>query len=250
MSETGENNMRAIMVCVDYCDLLEITLPLNYHHFEEIMVVTSSADTNTQSFCKRYDKVKLFVTDLFYENGAIFNKWKALEAGLDAFGRDGWLCIMDADVVWPQEIPVIKFEIGKLYAPLRRMMHDVSLPLPPEKEWDRYPIHRNVAEWAGYSQIFHASDPVLGPAPWHEIDWKHAGGADSFFQFKWAPENKIRPQFQVLHLGEAGKNWAGRATDFVDGSTPELAQERLSYVNNIWINRRKNRDNKFQDEKC
>lgn len=245
--------MRAIMVCVDYCDLLEITLPRNAHHFDEIMVVTSPADVNTQTYLEMLSctiPVKCFVSDLFYENGAIFNKWKALEAGLDAFGREGWICIMDADVIWPQETPVIKFEIGKLYTPMRRMRHEVTLPIPPEKEWGRYPIHRNIAEWAGYSQIFHASDPALGPAPWHEIDWKHAGGADSFFQRKWAPENKVRPQFEVLHLGEAGKNWAGRATEFVDGTKPEHSEERLNYVNNIWINRRQKRDNTFQDERC
>jgi hypothetical protein len=65
--------------------------------------------------------------------------------------------------------------------------------IPPENEWTKYPIHRNTKEWAGYSQIFHADDPVLGQPPWYDISWSHAGGADSAFQHKWTEDKKIRP---------------------------------------------------------
>ncbi len=241
--------MRAILVCVDYCDYLEVTLPYNWHHFSEIMVVTSPADLDTQSYCSKFDNVRCFVTDLFYESGANFNKWKALESGLDAFGRNGWLCIMDADVVWPREIPELLLSPGTLYTPVRRMMNDVQLPIPEESQWSQFPIHRNVNEFAGYSQIFHANDPVLGDAPWHETNWKHAGGADSFFQRKWKRKNKVRPNFEVLHLGRAGLNWNGRATPFLDGTNCEGMQENLDNQNALFQNRRKNRDPSFRSEK-
>lgn len=274
--------MRAIMVCVDYADLLAITLPYNRHHFEDVMVVTSNGDRATQDVCARLG-VRMFPTSSFYADGATFNKWRALEEGLDAYGRHGWLCIMDADVLWPKNV-LIPFRgpgkreipgacIGNLYTPIRRMwedwpqlsplmganfhkvggfMEERAYPIPLESEWSKFPIHRNLSEFAGYSQIFHTSDPVLGPAPWHEVDWKHAGGADSFFQAKWPAERKVRPPFEILHLGPAGMNWYGRATPLVDGTVPEDAGEKLAAVSKIWSGRRENRAagrDQFEGEK-
>lgn len=265
--------MRAIMVSVDYADLLSITLPYNRHHFDRVMVVTCPRDKETIKVCHRYN-VEVFTTDSFYADGASFNKWRALEEGLDAYGREGWLCIMDADVLWPKVLAFDKcFEAcpapwsdmgllygprtalhqGFLYSPVRHMFSDwPQLPIPPQENWKELPIHRNLAEFAGYSQIFHAGDPVLGPAPWHEVNWKHAGGADSFFQAKWPTERKVRPPFEVLHLGPAGQNWYGRAAPLVDGSVPKEAEERIAAVNSIWVNRRENQlygRDRFEGEK-
>ena len=240
------------MVCVDYSDLLEVTLPLNRHHFDNVTIVTSSKDVKTQELCHQ-EKCDLYVTDSFYDNGAQFNKWKALEEGLDAIGRLGWLCVMDADVLWPQIVPDFNQVIGNLYTPMRRMFTDLSIPLPEEKDWHRYKIHPNINEWAGYSQIFHADDPHLPlyGAPYHDTSWKHAGGADSFFQMRWPCENKIRPDFEVLHLGEAGRNWCGRVTNYLDGTTDPSSQERSRQLND-YLKRRntlRNTPNRFEGEK-
>lgn len=251
--------MNAVIVCVDYADLLAVTLPYNRHHFDRVLVVTAHKDVVTRAVCREHD-AETHVTNAFYRSGASFNKWLALEEGLDLFGRKDWLCIMDADVLWPNRLPAMcsacghgngmkycpqvhgdpqgkdehrwvrwqdGLTIGKLYAPLRRMRPELTAC--PEAEWGKYPIHKNVAEWAGYSQVFHCDDPVLGRPPWHQIDWKHAGGADSFFQMKWTPANKIRPAFEVLHLGEAGINWMGRAD-----KDPSLRAKML----NMWQRRK------------
>lgn len=262
--------LRAIMVCVDYSDLLAVTLPYNRHHFEDVMVVTSHSDRATQDVAVQND-AKLFMTSAFYRDGAKFNKWRALEEGLDAFGRRGWLCLMDADVLWPKQLRVAQapdhymlqlwvgdrakwvgnammgLHPGSLCTPLRRMApwplarlhfnHTIACA-PAEELWHVYPVHRNVGEWAGYSQIFHASDPALGPAPWHEVDWEHAGGADSLFQRKWSAARKVRPPFEVLHLGEPGRNWYGRATPMGDGSVPADADAKLAACDAIWARRR------------
>lgn len=217
---------RAIMVSVDYSDLLSITLPYNRHHFDQVCVVTSLADFESVSAVIQGQHVTVMATDLFYADGADFNKWRALEWALDIYGRHGLLAIMDADVLWPKEIPAMEYEPGKLYSPLRHMLTDLQQPLPPESEWSRYPIHRNVAEWAGYTQIFYADDPHLGPTPWHQIDWRHAGGADSYFQMKWPVDCKVRTRWNVLHLGTAGANWCGRATPYLDGTLPAGAGSR------------------------
>lgn len=245
------SGLRAITVCVDYQDLLAVTLAYNRGHFSEFHIVTDGKCFDQVDAIARPLDCCVHMTQLFYERGAAFNKWAALEWGIDQIGREGWLCLMDADVLWPKMAKVRPYDgdilqKGYLCTPLRRMapwpyrndygslkatalnVSDGGSLFPVEEDWKQFPVHRNVREWAGYSQIFHASDPVLGPPPWHEIDWKHAGGADSIFQRKWPAERKVRPPWECLHLGEAGKNWFGRGAD------PRLTEE-------IWRKRREAR---------
>lgn len=241
--------MQAVMVCVDYSDLLTITMPYNKHHFEQVHVVTSSADVKTQQIAAQYG-AQVWITDSFYADGATFNKFRALEESLDRIGRQGWLCLMDADVLWPRELPDFGRQVGYLYTPRRRMFLDVTKPVPHESQWKQYDLHRQEVEFAGYSQIFHASDPGLPPAPWHQTNWKHAGGADSFFQMLWPNEKKIRPPFEVLHLGPAGENWCGRASILTDGTTPDESAARQQQLAAFRKGRRYNQGaDPFQHEK-
>lgn len=203
---------RAILVCVDYSEILALTLPYNRHHFADVMVVTSPEDLETQRLAISLD-CRVLVTDAFYLDGAIFNKFRALEEGLGYYGRDGWLCIMDADVAWPKMLPkTFSPRVGYLYAPYRRMRLEANF-IPPESEWRNYTRHRQVREFAGFTQIFHGSDPALGKPPWHIQNHTHAGGGDSWFQNKWPEAKKIRPNWEVLHLGPAGKNWCGKSKE-------------------------------------
>lgn len=230
--------MRAAIVSVDFGDLLQITLPYNRHHFKEVMVVTAPADYKTQEVARQND-AGVYVTDRFYTDGADFNKWASLEEGLDAYGRHGLMCIMDADVLWPKKISH-DYQVGNLYSPCRFIHPDITRPIPVEARW-KYCQKFTDYEWAGYTQIFWADDPHLPQPPWHETNWKHAGGADSFFQILWPIERKIRPNWKVLHLGSPGKNWCGRCTPFTDGSMPESAQEREQKVRHYWNLRAQNR---------
>jgi hypothetical protein len=120
--------------------------------------------------------------------------------------------------------------------------------IPGEEDWPQFPLHPQQVEWAGYSQIFHASDPVLGSPPWHETNWRHCGGADSFFQAKWSSANKVRPPFEVLHLGPAGVNWCGRAVPYVDGSQHPEAEHRRAQLTAFVQGRRRGHD-RFAGEK-
>ena len=228
--------LRAVIVCVDFADFLQVTLPYNRHHFSEVQVITSTADKATQEVCQNLG-VRCFVTDSFYDGRAHFNKWKALELGLDDFGRNGWLCLMDVDILWPRAIDH-NYIRGCLYTPYRRMMTDLSQPVPQEPYWASFPRHPQQQEFAGFTQIFHAEDSVLGPAPWHETNWAHAGGADSFFQRKWPDNHKIRPNWECLHLGEAGRNWCGRVTSYLDGTTPTAAEGRFNQLRDYFQQRR------------
>jgi len=241
--------MRAIIVSVDFGDLLEVTLAYNRHHFEDVLVVTTPDDHHTIEVTNSLE-AKVYTTNSFYDDGAVFNKWKALEEGLEHYGREGWLCIMDADVLWPKEITNYQRQVGNLYTPKRRMMIDLSKPFPSEDMWRTFPLHRQQTEFAGYSQMFHAKDPHLGKPPWHEINWRHAGGADSFFQMKWPNHHKVRPPFEVLHLGAAGTNWCGRAVPYLDGSVHKDSTSRQEQLIRFVLGRKhKQGPERFSHEK-
>ena len=44
-----------------------------------------------------------------------------------------------------------------------------------------------------------------------EIDWVHAGGADTEFQHRWPENKKVWLPFLVTHLGTPFQNWYGRS---------------------------------------
>lgn len=227
------------MVCVDYGDLLSVTLPCNRHHFDEVMVVTTPGDTETISVAKQHD-ADVFTTTSFYDDGAEFNKWKGLEEGLDVFGRHGLMALLDADIIWPKaKLNEWEFKRGYLHTPRRRMLYNLAwLPIAlDESQWHKVAVATE-AEWPGYSQIFHADDPHLPTAPWHELNWRHAGGADSNFQRLWPAERKVRPTWSVMHLGLAGLNWCGRSTPRLDGTQPEAAEARRARLTVYYTLRR------------
>jgi hypothetical protein len=212
--------MKSIVICVDFDDLLKITLPRNRQFFEKTLVVTSPKDRKTQEFCF-FEGIDCFETDAFYRNGAAFNKGLAMEEGLDKLGRDDWIVIWDADTLFPFDMEFPELEIGKLYGPKRRICSDIQA-FNLSDNWDKYPLNTtDVNEFPGFFQLFNAFDPVLHIRPWYSTNWKHAGGCDSDFQSLWRSQDKIKLPFEVLHLGDHGQNWHGRATLRTDGSKPE-----------------------------
>ncbi len=47
--------LRVVIVCVDYSDYLALTLPYNRHHFDEVLVITTSTDVITREVAKAND---------------------------------------------------------------------------------------------------------------------------------------------------------------------------------------------------
>lgn len=227
----------AFVVCVDYCGELKITYPRNRQYFKFTVVITAPRDRETIEFCQK-EHAALVVTNAFYDDGALFNKWKALNQALELYAK-GWTCLLDADILWPDSIPDLNLEIGNLYVPRRRMVRDPSFfQTESLQDFSKFPTPMENEEFAGYSQIFHTEDPHVGTLPWHDLNWRHAGGADSFFWMKWPEKNRIRPPFEVLHLGEDGKNWAGRVTPTVDGRILEGSEQRREELKTMIMLRR------------
>jgi len=213
--------VKSLTVCVEYDDFLAYTLPRNRRHFEQTLVVTSTRDKQTQQIAFSYG-VNLLVTDIFYDRGAAFNKGAAIEQGFDELGRDGWICVWDADIVLPDSIQIPVMDRSCLYAPIRRIVETPREFIRcPVTDWEQYPSPTRPGEFSGYCQIFHAS--AINP-PWHTSCWPHCGGGDSDFEQRYPPDKKIRPPWEVLHLGpeglpennRVGWNWCGRVTPRID----------------------------------
>ena len=56
---------------------------------------------------------------------------------------------------------------------------------------------------------------------------------------KWSKCQQIRPNFEVLHLGDPGQNWCGRATPYLDGEVPVGADERLAEMQKVYARHRR-----------
>lgn len=209
--------MRAVTVCVDYARILQRTIPLNLHHFEAWVIVTSPDDTETKRLIHAQNlggntKVQLVETDVFYRGGAEFNKGAAIEVGLDAAGREGWILCVDVDIILPSRMDLGSISPGNLYGARRRLMEE-SASIPKESLWYHFPSvereHRPGYEIPGFFHLFHGSDAVFNGRPWYPTHWRHAGGYDTEFQSRWKSANRIWLPFYVLHVGDLGKNWCG-----------------------------------------
>lgn len=218
--------MRAATVCVDFADVFAETLTYNRHHFDDYLVVTTPEDVATMRVAKEHG-CQVHATYAFYLDGAHFNKYRAIEEGLDAFGRDGWMCILDADIFTPKVWPEFEMSIGRIYGPNRKMFD--ALPVPEESEWDSLPDCRNVNELSGFFHLFHARDPFLPSGHWYQTDWKHAGGADTFFQRRWPAQNRVRLPWSVAHVGEQGKHWCGVGNERTLQRMMQVRKKRRNY---------------------
>lgn len=222
--------LRAVIVSVDFGDLLALTLPYNRHHFEEVMVITTPGDTLTQKVAWA-NRALVYATDLFYKSGARFAKFAALERALDAFGRYGWLALIDADILWPHVLPSTALMPNKIYSlRRRRLLFKITVPVPPEHEWVGLPIDPQSTnplsgECMGFTQVFHASDNHLPLPPWHDTTLTTAALGDSYFQSYWPLYNRVWLDCDCLHLGEYAINWCGRVTPYIDGSIPRDADK-------------------------
>ena len=205
--------MRAITVSVDYADLLKYTLPRNALHFDEVLVVTAPKDDETRAVVECVPNARSMTTEAFYENGATFNKGAAMELGFDILGREGWICIFDADTLLP-DVVEWPTEPGHIYSPRRRMCvaPERDLEAAVTGKWDAFPVCPD-GEPAGYCQVFHASDPAIATArPWYGTHWDDARGCDSTFNRHWTTTRWKWLAWQVCHLGQHRVNWGGRVS--------------------------------------
>jgi hypothetical protein len=228
-------NIEAITVCVDYVDLLKFSIGKWLRELDRLVVVTSPRDEATIQFCRKCksDKLICHTTDLFYANGASFNKGAAMEEALSLLDGDDWILFFDSDIqlVNPNLRSVIAehAQMGALHGAPRFQVHNVGgFRRGEAPEMTSIPD----LEIAGYFQLFHASDPRVCDStgklrrPLLSTHWKHAGNYDSDFQHLWDEASKRRIPFPLLHLGEFNQNWFGLADPHRQEKIQAMFEER------------------------
>jgi hypothetical protein len=105
-------NLEAIIVSVNYSDFLSVTLEKNHKHFGNIIIVTDTKDDKTEKVSNKYNNITLIKTDIFYQNGAKFNKGAAINVGLINSKYKDWVLLLDADIVLPENFRE-KLELDK-----------------------------------------------------------------------------------------------------------------------------------------
>ncbi len=228
--------LEAVMVCVNYADILAHTLPHTLHHVDKLIVVTDSRDQATKNVCDYYD-VECVQTDCFYDDGATFNKGKGINAGLARLSQQDFVLHLDADVVLPPRTRPI---LNSIYLDpdaihgldrlncngFNNWINFISAPRPMHQLY--YLVHANAfslgARVSHYNQdgwfpigFFQLWNPRQSGITRYPEEGVGADHTDVVFA-KAFPVEKRRfiPDFYVYHLdsekAEMGANWMGRKT--------------------------------------
>lgn len=227
--------LEAVIVCKDYADFLEHTLPANVGVFDRLVVVTHPSDKATKTLCNRFG-VDCVETEVFHEEGDKFNKARGINLGLSHLRHDdSWLLQLDADVVLPdrfrQKLHQARLDKSCIYGADRlnvigadHWMANKDNVFPQHQH--RYLVHANSAfpigarllhqEYGycpiGYFQLWHSSQGKNYP-----IASGSAEHSDVVFAVQWPRHKRVLlPEIFVFHLESApapmGANWKGRTT--------------------------------------
>lgn len=231
--------IEAVTVCVNYSDFLAHTLPLNKHHFDDWVIITTREDKETQKLCS-YHNVKCLTTDRFTENGEPFNKAKGINEGLLFHSKRDWMVHVDADMVLPanfrqivQNMELYKNDIygcDRLMCPtFDDWIEHVKKPKLIYDNWiyihlNAFPIASRVADYngsgyapIGYFQMWH---PMTSKITLYPEEHGAADRTDMMFAKQWKRKNRqMIPELIAIHLDSEnatvesmGKNWYGRQT--------------------------------------
>lgn len=209
--------VRAITVAVGpvYARTLAICLPKNMRHFTEALIVTTPEDEAVKAVARSVPGVRVFETNAFYEYGAKFNKGYAIELSFDVLGREGWIAVVDADILLPDAVPFDLLQIGHLHGMFRRMLADPNR-WHPDLNWQNCPRMRDGGP-VGFFHCAHADDPAIKDRrPWYDVSFPHAGGGDARYMRLWPRSHWTMLQCDALHLGAPDRNWFGTSPESRD----------------------------------
>lgn len=224
--------VEVLVPCVNYADFLALTGRATRHLFDSVTVITRPDDISSHKVTSDLG-LRSYPTDAWHKDGALFNKAAALNEYLKLLRRDsydGWILFLDADVLL-RRLPanwLDALDQRGLYSAHRRMCEseahwrayldmsvqwsDFPLDIPSViggKVWGHLPTS-NPAALCGYFQLWHFMNAVgvrqLPESP-------TAANYDVDFALSF-PESLRRymDNYEVLHLGPAKTNWAGRVS--------------------------------------
>lgn len=228
------HTIEAVVICYNYSDFLEYTLPRNIEMVDRLVVVSHPSDKLTGRLCDKYS-VDCIKTEIFHDDNDRFNKGRAINLGLSNLRHDGWLMHLDADVLLPHRfqhaLKMAKLNKECIYGADRLNVsswesweanksktipqHAWRFMVSPNRE---FPVGSRLVHleygWCpiGYFQLWHSSVRKTYP-----IVCGSAEHSDVLFAVQWPREKRILlPEFFVYHLesepAKMGSNWDGRKT--------------------------------------
>uniref|UniRef100_A0A6M3IPT7 Putative glycosyltransferase n=1 Tax=viral metagenome TaxID=1070528 RepID=A0A6M3IPT7_9ZZZZ len=218
--------IHALTVCVEYADFLALSVERWLPGLASWTIVSTPGDRPTADIARAHG-LRLHTTDVFYANGAAFNKGAAMEEARAAMPWEDWILFLDADIVpgygWAQQIDEYAPRCGQLYSARRRECPDPSMV-------DNLSLQKNMSDGigVGYFQLFHVDDPALEGDPLIETDWVHAGCYDSSFMHRWPRRARQLLPIRLVHVGERN-NWFGRGNTEQFKTMMQLRRERGGY---------------------
>ncbi len=226
--------IECVIVCQNYSDFLENTLPSNLTQLDRIVVVTHPDDKDTQNLCSRFS-VNWVATTAMNMDGDAFNKGRCINIGLGHLKGSDWILHLDADILLPHNfrnmLNMSTLEKHNLYGcdrvNVRGYEHwcahkDKIIPHyasnyfiepPAEFPFGARIVHKEHGFVPiGFFQLFHSTMGRRYP-----INQGNAEHTDVLFAALWPREHRVLlPEVIVYHLesehSHMGKNWNGRKT--------------------------------------
>jgi hypothetical protein len=235
--------IEAITTCVGYADFLVATVPENLPLLDELVVITSPEDQETQAVCRRHS-VHCVLSEEHKRNGGGFNKGRLINRGLDQIGGHDWVLHLDADIVLPRKFRQLiqwahpdpaglygfdrqnlvgfdRWQKLKQYAGgwdnhAHESGHWFHPELPMGSRWVSS-LHGFVP--IGFAQLWHGCASVRNGYHVRRYPTEHGDAARTDVQFalQWDRRHRhLIPEIIVLHLESEsaglGANWKGRTT--------------------------------------
>ena len=222
-----------IIVSVDYNDFLSITLK-NTTKFSNVTVVTSPIDVKCQELCQEFG-ANCIITEKMYENGAIFNKGKAINEGIKSLTNPEWILLLDADIYLKSDFLEVLEKTDMYQQNLvickRLIIEDYDSFIRWKSGEEVGTIERS--KGFGYFQMFNISkfkkNYIIFPENSDDASWSDISFRDRF------NKNETELDTIVLHLGKICQNWKGRITErFLESELSEQSFDINKYFDKIY----------------
>jgi len=244
--------LSAITVCVGRAEHLRLTLPHNLKLVDELIVVTTEDDVETQRVLGENPEAVTVISNRCHEGGDAFNLGKIQNDGLRrlAPGHD-WILWVTCDVFLNpglrEHFYGHSWNPGVLYG-VPRHDHGNGVPetiaetgLWPAENTNKKngPLAGINTEPNGYFALWHPRASALAGREWPVMPetFCSAGGVDSFFLQRWPRDKRvIVPELACVHIAHEahlGDGWNGnragwRQCGMICPSGQYVATEELS----------------------
>lgn len=204
---------------IKYSKFLEITLPLNKSQFDNILIVTSPDDLETQKVCKE-NGVDCFCTNEFFANGSKFDNNRAVSAALHKLKYKDWVISTSPDIIYPndfrEKLKLETLDENNMYGCKRAFINTYS-------EWKAYNAgYADIedfevipGEGCGFMQCWQFNSPKLKGIPLEETLPSNgiALESDIWFLRRFHPDVRDVGKLDIclIHLGH--KDWGGLDRD-------------------------------------